>query len=59
MKKYKLVIPSDKDIVAIKGKDGEIIPCTHINQATDGLGGQIVVYQMSDDSRIPEKNLDR
>ena len=57
--KSKLVTPSDKAIVGIKGKDGEIIPCTHINRATDGLGEQIVVCQASDDSRILEKNLDR
>ena len=37
MKKYKSVTPSDKAIVGIKGKDGEIISCIHINWATDGL----------------------
>lgn len=57
MKKYKLVTPSDKAIVGIKGKDGEIISCTHINWATDGLGRQTVVYQVSDVSRIPEKTI--
>ena len=57
MKKCKLVTPRDKAIVGIQGKNGEIIPCTHINWATDGLGGQTVVYQVSDVSEIPERTI--
>lgn len=57
MKKCKLVTPSDKAIIGIQGKDGEIIQCTHIKWATDGLGGQTVVYLVPDVSKIPENKI--
>lgn len=57
MKKCKLVTPDDKAIVGIQGKDGEIIPCTHINWQTDGLGEQLVIYQVSNVSKVPEKTI--
>ncbi len=59
MKNYKLYTPDEKTIIGIKAIDGSIIPCTHINWATDGIGGQTFIYQIPDGSinKIPEKTI--
>ena len=57
MKNCRLYAPNGKPIKGIEARDGSVISCTHIKWENDSVGGNTVIYQVPDISKLSNETI--